>query len=534
MKLSITVPEFFFVMLILLASFIIRWYKIETVPYGIEGDEAAWIVNSLLYKYGINGWERDIWTHNDTLARIFPLSLKINQLSFIIFGTDYFSPKKLLVCLSVFSLLFFYFFSRKFLSKKAALIMLILYSFSSYKLITSRIAFPHSFSEIFVYPVMLLLLNLTPKEKWRTLLFSFLAGVAISFVLLTYNLGYMLPGVGSLILLITIVQKRFNLPLAFFSLLLFILPLTLFAKLWLNGLKEEFATRTNVLGNTLINFQTKSISTSHLFKSIQIIKGQFFDTLKYETADMLVSYPAPLINQIVTIAFLLGFILAFWQIRKTLPLITWLIISGFTYHVLFGLNLPRMWFLTMGLIFTFAGVTFDKIFQLIQKLWLIPKITFLTVMLLLTSYIVYSDIKIFYKYAINNSSYRPQIRESLMIVRKYKKNIGDSLIFVSHREFNASALNPIISFYYLSRHPDKATFLRRQTRQSIGSITEEEFEQNYLVYMRQNNIIITDNESLSSTQHIIDQNSDCLYKISRYQYYSEIILQRCTDNSRPT
>ena len=43
-----------FILIILLVSFLVRWYKIESLPYGIEGDEFSWSVTSYLNQFKIH------------------------------------------------------------------------------------------------------------------------------------------------------------------------------------------------------------------------------------------------------------------------------------------------------------------------------------------------------------------------------------------------------------------------------------------------------------------------------------------------
>jgi hypothetical protein len=117
--------------LIILFSLFIHWKDLDRVPFGIENDEISWTATSLFHQYGITATVKGVWSLNDAVAQKFPVSIGINQLSFIIFGNDFLSPKKMLILVHLFSLPFFYLVSKRFMSTKSALIATLLYSLST-------------------------------------------------------------------------------------------------------------------------------------------------------------------------------------------------------------------------------------------------------------------------------------------------------------------------------------------------------------------------------------------------------------------
>lgn len=536
--------EFIFVFLIIIAGFIIRWNNIEKIPYGIEGDEINWITNSLFYQYNILGAERGNWSQNDALAQIYPVSIKINQLSFILFGKDYYSPKKMLVFVSIFSLIFFYILSHKFLSAKASLITLLLFSFATYKLVTSRIAFPHVYSELFVYPAIILILNIAPRQLIKNSIYSFSAGLLLTLSLLTYNLAFLLPLTCFLILVFQIVKKHITWINALLILFMFLFALLLTSKLWLKSLQTEISIRGAMLDNSSFSIKSNNLSFGKLKENLHTVADQLFYSLKYNTADMLVSYPKPLINNLISGAFIIGFILAVFRIKKYLPLIIWFLSSGFIYQVILRFQLPRMWFLTMGVLYLLAGLFINLLLQIINKthyklslnsdntkkwrfLYLFIYATVTVLIVIPVIFIITSDIKLFYTQAINNPSYKISYRESIDVVKKYKKNLRKNVIFVSDTEVEAARINPIISFYYLVEHPDQAEILKNLSRQEIGSLTEEEFKKKYSLYLNRLNIIITNELSFITVKSLVQQKGQCQYYTNRHKYYSELTPFDC-------
>lgn len=536
--------EFIFVFLIITAGFIIRWNNIEKIPYGIEGDEINWITNSLFYQYNILGAERGNWSQNDALAQIYPVSIKINQLSFILFEKDYYSPKKMLVFVSIFSLFFFYILSRKFLSVKASLITLLLFSFATYKLVTSRIAFPHVYSELFVYPAIILILNIAPRQLLKNSIYSFSAGLLLTLSLLTYNLAFLLPVTCFLILIVQIVKKHITWINALLILFMFLFALLLTSKLWLKSLHTEISMRGAMLDNSSFSIKSNNLSLGKLRENLHTVADQLFYSLKYNTADMLVSYPKPLINNLISGAFIIGFILAVFRIKNYFPLIIWLLSSGFIYQVILRFQLPRMWFLTIGVLYLLAGLFINLLLQIINKthyklslnsdntkkwrffyLFIYATVTVLIVIPVI--FIITSDIKLFYTQAINNPSYKISYRESIDVVKKYKNNLRKNVIFVSDTEVEAARINPIISFYYLVEHPDQAEILKNLSRQEIGSLTEEEFKKKYSLYLNRLNIIITKEISFNTVKSLVQQKGQCQYYTNRHKYYSELTPFDC-------
>jgi len=127
---------------VFLASFVVRWWDVNIIPYGIEEDEVEWIAALKFLGSGINPLDNGVWSLHLSNAQNYPFSLWVNQASFLVFGADLLSARKMLIFISVFSLIVFYGILRRFLKWHIALLTTALYSFSTYKLISSKIALP--------------------------------------------------------------------------------------------------------------------------------------------------------------------------------------------------------------------------------------------------------------------------------------------------------------------------------------------------------------------------------------------------------
>lgn len=407
-------------LIILILSLFFRLENIGKVPYGIEGDELNWIITASLHRYGVLVGERGVWAQHDVNAQRFPVSVKINQLSFLLFGENFLSPRKMLVFISIASLTFFYIFSRQLISKNASLIITLLYSLSTYKLITSRIVLPNVFSELFTYPALILPFMLDSQKTTRNFIIVFLTGIFVTLSLLTYNLSYTLPVITAILLIFNAINKSISKGKIIILLVILLVPLTLSSKTWFLGISQEAYSKSYALTHSIFNVQEKKVDTNKFLNNILMIKRQLFSNLEHETSDMLVSYPAPIINRVISFGFLFGLALSFFRLKRFFPLVIWFVFGSIVYHVVLGLYLPRMWFLTTGLLYLFAGIAIDRILEYTSK-QATTRIIGLTIIFVLGAYIIYHDINTYNQHAIKNRSFLVPTREVLEILWQRKK-----------------------------------------------------------------------------------------------------------------
>lgn len=519
--------ETVFLVVILLASLIIRWIDIENIPYGVENDEFSWIATSLFHQHNILASEKGIWSLHDTNAQRFPVSVTINQISFKLFGTDFLSPRKILTLVHIVSLIFFYFLARKFITSNAALLITLLYSFSAYKLIASRVVIPNFFAELFVYPALLLLLSINPKNLFRSLIYAFFSGISMLLSVLTYNLAYILPFVSIATIIFTAVIKKISIKLTILLIILFLLPLILFYQKWLIGINGEAADKSYALVNITYNLNEKIFYANRFTGNIKTAKEQLFNSLKSSTGDMALLFPGSLVNSWISWGFILGVSFALFNLKKYFTLVVWLVISTFTYQIILGLLYPRMWILSVGLIYLFAGITIDKIYELGSKQRAI-QVTIWVIFLASTSYIIYSEFSLYYKYAIYNPAFLVSHREILDIVKKWRNDIGKTVLIITPEGIasptNINTTHTTASFLYLASNPEKARYLERLNRIELGALTVQEFLDNYKMYLLTKKILIIDNTVLPKIENKIRENNQCSYKTNTYRYFTELSL----------
>lgn len=516
-----------FLLSILFLSFLIRWREIEKIPYGIEGDEFSMIVTSYFHQYNIPATGKGIWSLFDDMTIRFPVPTRITQLSFKIFSQDIISARKMLAVVSIFPLLFFYLLARKFLSPKASLVILLVYTFSTYKLITSRLIFPSSYSEFFAYPALLFLLSISGKKMLRACIFVLLSGISTALSVLTANIAYTLPLVSFMILLYVSIKSKFSFRQIILLVLVFLLPVISTYRIWINGLQKE-SSKTYALTHIVLEINNPKKPQLHLDRlkdNLITIKDQLFHSLRYETSDMMVEYPAPLINKYVTIAFIFGIFIALFNIKQYFPLLMFFALNGIIYQVLFGFYLPRMWLLTIGSIYLIAGAVINEIYKLflrsgIRKFSILLSFIFSAVT---SIYVFHFEYNLYVKHAINNSSYKVQIREVADIAKTYAKDIGQNLFLVlSNENNNLNFAYAATSFYYPLGSIDDVRALRLKDRKNMGILTETDFLSSTAYYKTSGNIIFIDNRIYNISKNTFQKENLCQDKNNTFQYFTRV------------
>lgn len=526
------IANILFLFSILFLGFIIRWNGIEKIPYGIEGDEFSMIVTSYFHQYNIPTADKGIWSLFDGMANRFPVPTMITQFSFVIFGHDIISARKMLVMVSLIPLLFFYLLARKFLSGKVSLIILLIYSLSTYKLITSRLVFPSSYSELFAYPSLLLLLSLTRKKPLSACALVFLSGIFAALSVLTANIAYTLPLVSFMIFLYVSITSKFTFRQIIFLVFIFLLPIILTYRIWSNGLQGE-SSKTYALTHTVLeikNLKKPQLHLDRLKNNLKTIQNQLFHGLRYETSDMMVGYPAPLINKFVTIAFILGLCIALLKIKQYFPLLVFLGLNGIIYQLLFGFYLPRMWLLTIGSIYLIAGIAINEIYKYLLTIW-IRKLSILlpfTLSIVIAIYVFHYEYNLYLKHAINNPSYKVQIREITDFTKTHAQNIGHNLFFVlSNENNNLNFAYAAATFYYPIGSKNDIASLLLKDKEKMGVLSDTDFLSNIAYYKTAENIIFVENQVYNKSKNIFQKENLCPDNDNIYHYFTRISSTKC-------
>lgn len=252
-----------------------------------------------------------------------------------------------------------------------------------------------------------------------------------------------------------------------------------------------------------------------------LFKKQLFDSLEHQTSDMIVRYPGPLVNKIISIAFLFGLLVSVLKIKRYLPLLIWLFLGGFIYHLFLGLFLPRMWTLTVGLLYLFAGITIDIVPKYLSRLK-VPKVLGLILIIGLSTYIIIYDVRLYYQSAVNNPSFLSSHREILEITKQHKKSLGERVLFVVSNDepispINSNTIHAVVAFTYLIANPQKSEILKQMDRKQLGILTDKEFSIDTQSYIAKTNSVIADNTVLNQIKDSLSANS-CSYHIVKYNY----------------
>lgn len=172
-----------------------RFYALESVPYGIEGDEAKWTSEAI--NLGVLGTP-DITGeyHRDALPVSFYLQTPFHRL----FGANLFSARATVAFLSVLASLAFYWLLRKLAPVPLAALAAFLLSVSIFDISASRLANVESFVKLWAILPIALLAFAFQKRVWPAFA---LTGLALAIAALTYDTLWPIVGV---CLLLTVIE----------------------------------------------------------------------------------------------------------------------------------------------------------------------------------------------------------------------------------------------------------------------------------------------------------------------------------------
>lgn len=489
------------VVVIIICSFVVRWHQIETSPNGFDGDETAWVTTSLFNKHNILASEKGLWELNDGLAESFPVSVKINQLGFLIFGNDIYSARKILAILSVFSLTVFYFLTRKFFDTITSFCLTLLYSFSTYKLILSRIAEEPSYSDLFLYFFILMILSISSKNKLLNFLFALLATIGLLLGTFSYSLAFFFPLLGLILLIIQLIKTKLRLRDKFFIFLIFLIPLISTAPKWVNNIILESDRKSYGLENAAISLKDHLFYPQVLQQNIIIARDELFKGLTYETGDMIINFNKTIIPLPIVYLGIFGVFLGLFNFKKYYSLHAWLLLA-FPFIVLFGFLSARMWVNTVGALFIFSGVSIGFFSKLLKQKYLkfVPFFLYF-----FTLVVIYLNLFEFYESALHNSSFIKKSREVVEFGREFKDELVSDLAFVSNPDFNQSTIYHLISFYYLGAHPEKESEIKNMTMEEMSIFTPDFFSSSPGYLFDGYKFIIIDNNVLDKMADILKQ-----------------------------
>lgn len=505
-----------FTVFVFLASLIIRWWDVGIIPYGIEEDEVEWIATAKFLGSGINPLDNGVWSLHLSNTHNYPFSLWVNQLSFLVFGNDLLSARKMLIIVSVLSLVIFYGILRRFLRWHIALLTTALYSLSAYKLISSKIVLPSVYQELPVLSAILLVLVAPSLRGWMKYFTVVLSGVFVVVGLLTYNCAYLAPIFVFGFLIYSLWQKKNKRGQFFANALCFFLPIIIASPFLLSSVRREFNNKQYIFEQS--GTQTSNLSVKVRFDSLYLHGKVIYQVLwkpegnRY--SDMLLKYtpPQPVIPRLITVISLVGLILASIFYRKYWPFLVWLVSQILVYHIILGFNFPRVWCLTLGAVYLFFGVAWQEALLIFNKRTI--KMVINIIFIALTIWGIVLGVRTYYSSAVNSPAYRPYIREAFDLTKLYGPKSSSGFWVVPGQDpFWKNAWLSSIAFYgvkgkfsFLSPDDFKSSTLSRKLPKCASLITEQSFfEESYRALV-----------------------ANCAnpYKVTKYQVYSVAIPQQ--------
>ena len=333
--------EIIFILALLLLTSFARLYALDTIPYGIEGDEAKWTSEAV--RLGILGTpDASGEFHRDAL----PLSFYIQTPLHRLLGPSLFAARLTVVILSILGTLLFYFFLRQITSFPLAALASSLLAISIFDISASRLANVESFVKT---PPILTLALLAWAIKTRRWQIYGLSGIALALGILTYDTVLPLLGLTFLIALVELARQkepfleRTKAFAALFTPTIISLPLLI----------PYFTSRFSYYQFGEKGFDTDTVLT--LWTYFENIISSWFLAVRL---DFLYNRQGPLINAIFLPFLLLGLITALVHIKKKAAYwnLLWAILFIFPIPILTNSPFGRVYYPALPAIYFFVGL----------------------------------------------------------------------------------------------------------------------------------------------------------------------------------
>jgi len=314
--------EIILVLLITVAAFVVRFYKLGDLPRVLDGDEGAVGLTAQLTNEGVLSNPFALW---DNFGALY---LQLINFSLKIFGINAFALRLIPAIGGVLAIPSIYLLGRQIGGWRIGLIAAFLIAFSHSHIHFSRIASVAYIQGAWLAPLELYLLlsGLEKRQSWRTALGGVLLAIHFS-VYLTAQV------VAGMLVVYTILgflfyrdwfKSRFQQVAAFFGgFFTTILP----AGLYFTQQPGEFLNRLNKDGT----FQSGWLENTMLAtgqSAFEVLLGRvthaFLSLIYYPALDFYGS-PAPMLSMISTVMFLAGLGIALWRLKNP----AYLLLNGY-------------------------------------------------------------------------------------------------------------------------------------------------------------------------------------------------------------
>jgi len=337
--------------LLLLTSFT-RLYSLQTIPYGIEGDEAKWTAEAV--SLGIRGVPDSSGEyHRDALPVSYYLQVPLHRL----LGPSIFAARLTVVILSIMSTLLFYWLLRQITVMPVGAIATFLLSISIFDISASRLANVESFVKLWPILGLALLALAVHTRKWQV---YGLSGLAITLGMLTYDTVWPLFGVISIIALIELTRQNENQRTRITSIAALIAPTLLALPLLVPYMSSRLAYYR--FGDK--GWNTETLST--LFKYFSYVIHTWFISLR---PDFLYNRTGPLLNSMLLPLLVLGFITSIILIKKKISYWTllWAGLVIFPIPILANSSMGRVYYPALPAVYVLIALGIYFFFKEINR-----------------------------------------------------------------------------------------------------------------------------------------------------------------------
>ena len=346
--------------LVILMAVSARFYDVGNKPYGLEGDETKWVMQSF-FSTVLDVPRGDFGHHFEYQ----PVSFYLQGLAMRVLGISFLTPRYLNALLSCLSVVLFYFLVRRALGPPVALVATFLYGVSFVALSAGRQALHDTHIEIWVLLTFFLLIEAI--ETRRDWLFG-LSGVAAALGLLTYETFYLTAVTAFVYLCIQAVRNRSEWRTWLKGLGLFLLPVALAVPnaLAYIGLRQGY--HLGLLRESMAGSSAPPLTSAVQFLAARLAES--LSTLFYRIRwlDSLLNWDGPFVNPLILPFFVVGLALALYHTRRHhLFFVLWFVLEYFPFGAL-GAPFPRVLYPAVMSIYALAALGLCGLLLAVRRL----------------------------------------------------------------------------------------------------------------------------------------------------------------------
>ena len=392
--------------LLILTSFT-RLYTLQTIPYGIEGDEAKWTSEAV--NLGILGKPDSSGEyHRDALPVSFYLQTPLHRL----IGPSLYAARLTVALLSILGTLLFYWLLRKITNFPLAALSSMLLGASIFDISASRLANVESFVKIAPILTLLLLAWAIESRRWQV---YGLSGIALALGMLTYDTVWPLAVIALLLAIIELVRQKESLQEKAKNVAALLTPTILSLPLLIPYLSSRLQ---------YYKFDEKGFETEAAVTFWGYFKNIFSTWFVAARPDFLYNRVGPLLNSVLLPFLVLGVVVAIVQFRKRASYwhLIWASLLIFPVPILANSPLGRVYYPALPAIFFFVGLGLLVFWQEMDRvLGKIFRPFFIAVTLLFLVWLPLSNLYIYFNEVLD-----PPDRQMRREIGEFAAQIADT------------------------------------------------------------------------------------------------------------